>query len=279
MYRERTGDAIYLRAIQKLQQEIYQLGQLPTKNIFATSGVSGATISIFLTVAELLGSKNSTIRIGLMDPFYVYHRDQAISVFGKERLEFTYIPVNADFSFNMDAIRSAAKKVDLIIWTNPGNPSAHTLTTPEIQQLTQIAREHPRCWFVSDEVYADMIISGIHKSFSWPFEKNVMVCRGFSKSLAVGAWRLGYVLGHEETLTKLATAHDRVFICANWTQMAVGSFIMNQGEEYKRHTDHIRGILKHNETVLADAFEQVSIFVFCFFVYFVSFKEESGMEN
>ncbi|KAJ3119251.1 hypothetical protein HK100_000398 [Physocladia obscura] len=256
MYRDRKGDTVYRKAIQFLQENHYKLGNLPLSNILATSGVSGGTLCVYLHLREKFEPAGSgrKIRIGLFDPFYIYHREQAVSVFGASGVEFEYIPVKkSDLSFDIPAIWSAAKRCDAIVFTNPGNPTAHALTLEERNAFQEIAQKNPSCVFVADEVYADMT-NVAHVSFSAPFAENVVVVRGFSKALAAGAWRLGYALGHENMLKRLAEAHDRVFICANWTQMAVGSYILNHFDDFQAHLSKVNTILNANEQILATAF-------------------------
>jgi len=42
--------------------------------------------------------------------------------------------------------------------------------------------------------------------------ENVVVCRGFSKTLGAQSWRLAYVVSHPETIKLLMSHHDPVYI-------------------------------------------------------------------
>ncbi|KAI8894570.1 pyridoxal phosphate-dependent transferase [Globomyces pollinis-pini] len=239
MYRERLGDSIYVQAIQFLQEKHYDFGKFSKENILGTSGVSGGVISAIMMLKEKLNSRPGPVKIGLFNPFYVYHREIATGVFGTN-VEFVYLDVNEDMSFDFQIIRENACHLDMIMFTNPGNPSTHVMTKEEVDKFVLVAQEFKHCYVISDEVYSDMIQPGFkHTSFHSPIPENIIVLRGFSKCMAVGSWRLGYALGHQDTIANLARSHDRVFICANWTQMAVGYYIMNQYEDYVQYLYNI----------------------------------------
>ncbi|KAI8892773.1 pyridoxal phosphate-dependent transferase [Globomyces pollinis-pini] len=189
MYRERLGDSIYIQAIQFLQQKHYDLGKFSKENILGTSGVSGGVISAIMMLKEKLHSRPGPVKIGLFNPFYVYHREIATGVFGTN-VQFVYLDVNEDMSFDFKTIRENAGSLDMIMFTNPGNPSTHVMTKEEVDKFVLVAQEFKHCYFISDEVYSDMIQPGFkHTSFHSPIPENIIVLRGFSKCMAVGSWR------------------------------------------------------------------------------------------
>lgn len=99
------------------------------------------------------------------------------------------------------------------------------MTLEERDAWLEIITKYPGTWFVFDEVYADMVYEGEFVSFQAPYPENLFVTRGFSKTLAIGAWRLAYVLSHPNRRQDLAREHDRMFLCANWTQLGKSSGI------------------------------------------------------
>jgi phosphoglycerate dehydrogenase-like enzyme/aspartate/methionine/tyrosine aminotransferase len=256
MYRERLGDKVYRQAIQFLQEHHFGFNPVPLESVLAISGVSGGVTSVFQMVQSQLPSR--IIKIGLFIPFYTYHREIALGVFGA-KVEFVYLRVQEDQSFDFEIIKEAIKDLDLLIFTNPGNPSTHMLTQYEVERFEALARQNPHCTLLCDEVYADMLVpETTFQSFQFPFPQNIVMLRGFSKSLAIGSWRLGYALSHPLTIEKIAVEHDRIFICCNWTQMAVGKYIMEQYDDYLDYIVKQRQTLHANATALTQAFEQIS---------------------
>jgi aspartate/methionine/tyrosine aminotransferase len=256
MYRERLGDKAYREAIQFLQEHHFKFNPVPLESLLAISGVSGGVTSVFQMIQSSLPSR--VIKIGLFLPFYTYHREIALGVFG-EKVEFVYLNVCEDQSFDFNAIESAIGNLDLLIFTNPGNPSTHMLTQYEVRRFETLSKQHPHCTFLCDEVYADMLVPDTtFQSFQFPFPKNIVILRGFSKSLAIGSWRLGYALSHPLTIEKIAVEHDRIFICCNWTQMAVGKYILEQYDSYLDYIVKQRRTLHTNATALCEAFSEIS---------------------
>ncbi|KAJ3151909.1 hypothetical protein HDU89_001550 [Geranomyces variabilis] len=104
----------------------------------------------------------------------------------------------------------------------------------DVATLTTLARAYRYCTFVSDEIYEDFAYApgAQFQSFSSQlgWEPNVVVLRGFSKSLFVGSWRIGY--------------------------QALASYIANEAREYAQHIAAWHTRLVHNANVLADAFEE-----------------------
>jgi len=259
MYRDRLGDQVYREGILKLCHEHYKAPVNCTDDmILATSGVSGAITSIlsaWRAVSEGSAS-GSKLRLGLFSPYYIYHAEIAQTLYGQDGWEQTTIPLKADGRHDIPALdqQLSIYPVDCIITTNPGNPSGRSMTLEERDAWLGVIANHPKTWFVFDEVYADMVYEGEFVSFQAPYPKNLFVARGFSKTLAVGSWRLAYVLSHPDRRQDIAREHDRMFLCANWSQLALGRYLKTETDDYLDFIDHWRKRLVHNKQVISDAF-------------------------
>jgi histidinol-phosphate aminotransferase len=115
--------------------------------------------------------------------------------------EFVGVPLNQDFTINVEAMRSAfAPETKLLYLCSPNNPTANQLRLEEITALTE---EFPGIVLV-DEAYAEYadysVVPLINKY------ENLIVLRTFSKAFGLAGLRLGYAVAN----AKLAQAIDKL---------------------------------------------------------------------
>lgn len=84
----------------------------------------------------------------------------------------TEIPLEMDtWTVDLNQVRQAIQEnTKLIILNNPGNPTGYHLDTAQLQELTEMAREHD-LWILSDEVY--MLPDEEHPSIADVYEKGL----------------------------------------------------------------------------------------------------------
>lgn len=98
----------------------------------------------------------------------------------------SYYEYSAD---ELKQLEDPAIKAVLIV--NPNNPTANTLTTTNIQQLTHILKVHPTLMILSDDVYGTFIPD--FKSLFAYFPYNTLSVYSFSKFFGATGWRLGCI--------------------------------------------------------------------------------------
>ncbi|KAJ3012803.1 hypothetical protein HKX48_006083 [Thoreauomyces humboldtii] len=279
IYRARGGDNIFVKAVQRLESDVYGTGEYSPDMILATSGAAGAYAAVIAAIRSLKKLGRRPPRIGLLDPFYSYHRDTVLSMSGDDT-EIVFVPAKSDFSLDLDLLEEAAASLDLLVITNPGNPSCHVLTADEVEALDRLAKAHPHMYIFSDEVhttssppfpltnplsystyiddqvYCDMLHDATFNSFSSTRSANIVVARSFSKSLSVGSWRIGYLTGHPQFLVSVAEAHDRLFLGANVLQMAVGQYIVDHFHDFMEHRQMLNKVLQVNAAMIRTALEE-----------------------
>jgi len=246
-YRSRFGEPEYLASIRKLLKRHYNV-DAPEGSILAASGVTGAIVATLLTL-RAQGRKN----IALIEPFYTYHGRQVEEVFGYGP---SAIPGNPDFSPNWPEIEKALKGgVDCIILCNPANPTGRVWAADELKRLVELCKP-TNTWLLLDEIYCDMVFEG-HQHYS-PINdqllENVVVCRGFSKTLGAQSWRLAYVVSHPETIKVLMTHHDPIYISVTWQQHCLGKYLDEDYEDFVAHIKSINKLLQDNWNTLCPAF-------------------------
>jgi len=107
-----------------------------------------------------------------------------------ERAGGRFVPVP---SWDPEAIeRAVTPRSKAFVMTNPNNPDGHLPTRAEVDDLLALASRHGLT-VVTDEAYERCIHEGELAS-AWG-SPNVILIRSLGKSLAMPAWRIGFVAG------------------------------------------------------------------------------------
>ena len=100
---------------------------------------------------------------------------------GKHEYDFDYCKVN-----------------EVVYLVNPNNPTGKLLPVEEIKKLV---KTYPNTLFIVDEAYYEFAkLSCSHLVVS---HKNLIVTRTFSKAFGLASVRLGYCMGHPDTLSHI----------------------------------------------------------------------------
>jgi aspartate/methionine/tyrosine aminotransferase len=112
-----------------------------------------------------------------------------------ERAGGVFVPVQ---SWDPSAIDAAVTpKSRILVLTNPNNPDGHLPSRTEIDELLAVASRH-NLTVITDEAYERCIHEGELAS-AWG-APNVILIRSLGKSLAMPAWRIGFVAGEPEVI-------------------------------------------------------------------------------
>lgn len=87
-------------------------------------------------------------------------------------------------------------KTRMLIINYPNNPTGRVLTQKEAQVLRQFMLNHPDLVLLSDEMYERILFDGQENvsPASFPdIADRVITVNGFSKSVAMTGWRIGYL--------------------------------------------------------------------------------------
>lgn len=228
--------------------------KVPREAILATAGVSGAIVS---TLLYLRGQGRS--RVALLEPFYTYHQKQVEAVFSSMP---AIVPCRPDFGPDWAQLDAAfARGLDAIILTNPNNPSGRVWRQEELDRLVELVERHQAILIV-DEIYCDMIWRGEHGSPLYhardgrELSRNVVVCRGWAKSLAAQSWRVGFLVAHPSLTQAVLAAHDPVYIAVSWTQYALARYLTEEYADYKEHVARTGQIMQRNWEILSHALHE-----------------------
>ncbi len=117
------------------------------------------------------------------------------------------VPVNrADGKLDLDAMEAAARGAGLIFVCNPNNPTSTVHTGSDLRTFARMVRRNsPNTVIHFDEAYHEYVT---HPDYEPALElaletPNVFVTRTFSKLFGMAGMRIGYGVGHRDTIATL----------------------------------------------------------------------------
>ncbi|MDH3682457.1 MAG: aminotransferase class I/II-fold pyridoxal phosphate-dependent enzyme [Acidimicrobiia bacterium] len=118
------------------------------------------------------------------------------------------VPVPTGPGFRIDVERVAAAitpRTKAIAFATPSNPTGVVATAEELNGLAGLAVEHD-LWVIADEVYADLIYEGEHRSIAGldGMAERAVTVSSLSKSHAMTGWRCGWLIGPRDLADHVA---------------------------------------------------------------------------
>jgi histidinol-phosphate aminotransferase len=117
------------------------------------------------------------------------------------------VALDAEFKIDLGKFADAAKGAGLVFYCNPNNPTATYVGARATREfLAQIAKDSPDTYVLVDEAYYDYVTDPDHDTHIPVAVDNphVIVARTFSKAYGMAGLRMGYAVGHPETIKKMA---------------------------------------------------------------------------
>ena len=117
------------------------------------------------------------------------------------------VALDADLKIDLGKLGAAAKGAGLVFYCNPNNPTATYVGAKATRQfLATLAKESPDTYVLVDEAYFDYVTDPDHDTHIPIAVENphVIVARTFSKAYGMAGLRMGYAVGHPETIKKMA---------------------------------------------------------------------------
>jgi len=188
---------------EKLQAQLRKKYGHADRDVFVTSGTSGGLVLALLTLV------NPGDEVIVFDPCFVMY-NALVKVAGGNVVWLDTYP-----SFHMDLDRVAAAitpRTKAIIFNSPTNPTGVVATEEEIRGLAQLARERDVV-LISDEIYHEFCYDGPFVSPA-TFNDQTLVIDGFSKSLGMPGWRVGFAHGPTDLIQEMIKLQQYSFVCA-----------------------------------------------------------------
>jgi len=119
----------------------------------------------------------------------------------------TGVKLTPDLRMDLDALQSAAKGAGLVFYCNPNNPVATAVNGSDTKTyLATLLKASPNTTVLVDEAYFEYATMPGYETMI-PLAVNnprVIVARTFSKCFGMAGLRIGYAIGHKDTIAKMA---------------------------------------------------------------------------
>jgi histidinol-phosphate aminotransferase len=119
----------------------------------------------------------------------------------------TGVKLNASLKMDLDALQAASKGAGLVFYCNPNNPVATAVGAADTRQyLATLMQQSPATTVLVDEAYFEYAtMPGYETLIPLAVENpRVVVARTFSKCFGMAGLRIGYAVGHKDTIAKMA---------------------------------------------------------------------------
>jgi aspartate/methionine/tyrosine aminotransferase len=114
------------------------------------------------------------------------------------------------WALDVDELRQVVTpKTNVILVTNPNNPTGAVLNEDEMEVIVETARR-VGAWIISDEIYRGAEVEGDTSPTFWGRYEKVVVTSGLSKAFALPGLRIGWAVAPEEMIEQIWIHHDYV---------------------------------------------------------------------
>jgi aspartate aminotransferase len=197
-YVEPLGDAELRDALAAL---VAQTAGAPVARdqILVTHGASAGLAAAILAVV------NPGDRVVIPEPSYSLYSDLVELAGG----DVVFVPLQADFHLNFDALEKALVGARLLVVCTPGNPTGAVMSAQEWARVGALVAASG-AYVLSDEAYHAIDYSAAPFVSSLSVEVlrgRLLYAQTFSKTYAMTGWRLGYLAGPPEMVKAAGVVH------------------------------------------------------------------------
>lgn len=199
-----------------------------------TAGVSGGLLLSYLALLD------PGDEILIPDPYFVMYKVLA-DLIGARAVTYDTYP---DFRIRRDELeRRVSDRTRVILVNSPANPTGRVYSDGELREVGAFAREHDLV-VVSDEIY-DAFFYGDRFTSACEHHERTVLLSGFSKSLGMPGWRIGYALGPPDILDAMKTFQQFTFVCANSVAQKAALYALDHDLSH-----HVASYRKKRDTVV-----------------------------
>ncbi len=121
--------------------------------------------------------------------------------------------------------RAVTPKTNVILITNPNNPTGAVLTAAEMDAVVDVACK-AGAWLVVDEVYRGAEVQGEMTPSFWGRYEKVVITSGLSKAFGLGGLRTGWVVAPPELIEELRVRLDYLTCTPSLLSDHLGTIVM-----------------------------------------------------
>jgi len=113
-----------------------------------------------------------------------------------------------DFQITKEALDAViTDKTKAIVLNSPNNPTGAVYDEASLAAVKEAVRGKP-IWIICDNVYQQLSLEPVPDLSTDPdLRDQVLLCQSFSKPYAMTGWRVGYLIGPEEAISRLLLLH------------------------------------------------------------------------
>ncbi len=229
--------------IPELRQAIAERYGVDDRNVMVTAGASEALLNASLAFID----ERSKVIIPSPNflSYFVYAKMCKAKIVQIRTHENGFVVDPDKLNEVMD------REVSMIFLNYPNNPTGVIADEKTLKAVAEIARDYDAI-VISDEIYDQIYYD--RKPISLAGYENVVVVNGFSKSLAMTGWRIGFVIAGEDLLDSMLKVHQVNGVCAPaFAQKAVAEVLADgtadriakkMVDEFRRRRDFVYSKLK-----------------------------------
>lgn len=157
-----------------------------------------------------------------------------------------------DFRITREVLEAKCTgKTKMLIINYPNNPTGRALSMPEALQIKAFLEDHPDVLLLTDEIYERILYSGKENISMASFPEiadRVLTVNGFSKSVAMTGWRVGYVAASDRIAKVMYNLFQHTMTCVSGfiqkaavTALSCREEIEQMREEYEARRDMFIG--------------------------------------
>ena len=138
-----------------------------------------------------------------------------------------------EFRLTPEALEAAiTPKTKLLVMPFPNNPTGAIMEKKDLEKIADIVREHD-LYVISDEIYSELTYLERHVTIAslQGMRDRTIVINGFSKSHAMTGWRLGYMAGPRNILSRLPKLQENMPSCLPEFVQYAGIEALKNGDE------------------------------------------------
>ncbi len=130
------------------------------------------------------------------------------------------------WTLDVDGLRRAVTpKTNVILITNPNNPTGAVLTAGEMDAVVDIAQK-AGAWLVVDEIYRGAEVQGGMTPSFWGRYEKVIITSGLSKAFSLGGLRIGWVVAPPKLIEELGVRLDYLTLTPSLLSDHLGTKVM-----------------------------------------------------
>lgn len=208
---------------------------------------------------QLLVGNGSDQMLGLVIGTYL-NRDKTLYTLSKDFGMFDYYAsnyeakvekynVNEDGSFDVDDFIQYGKEknVDLVLFSNPNNPTGHCLNKEEIIKIVSSFD----CPVLIDEAYMEFSNQSVLEYIDQ--YENLLVTRTLSKAYGLAGLRVGFLVTNEKRMESLRTL--KVPYSVNCVSAKIATIVLN-------HYDDIQIVIQQTTSYRDEMLDKILLFRF-----------------